>query len=71
MSEEIQRRPAAWVVMSVNGVHGDHPLLTRPTLEEALAAIPAEVTARIKQGYSWRGCAMYVRPTEETVEVPL
>lgn len=62
---ETKYEPAAWVVMTEN-----KPVATRPTLMDALAVIPIVIEQRIRQGYSYQGCAMYVVPTDEMREAP-
>lgn len=71
MSNEKQWRHAAFVVMGLptDGRNQDTVLAVRATLDDALAAQANIVRERIKQGWSHRGCAMYVQPTEEQVEV--
>lgn len=68
---EPQWTHASWVVMGmpVDGRSTDTPLATRPSLDEALTAMADLIRTRLRQGYGYRGCAMYICPSEEMIEV--
>jgi hypothetical protein len=62
--------PAAWVVMGLPS-HGERhvPIAVRPTEDEAFEALVKLAKDRRRAGWSAQGCAMFVMPTEEQVEV--